>query len=120
MFMGPTPAEVSHIIQGGLRAYLDQQLDGMVKRPEMYCGGDPFTLEMMYIQAVDFRAQVDWLGAREQKNVVSAMRYWSGVLHDHGYQSTKPLAHQVEGPEAMALLVELLPRLRESVPRSAP
>lgn len=39
MFMGPTPAEVSHIIQGGLLAYLDRQLDGMVERPEMYCGG---------------------------------------------------------------------------------
>lgn len=84
------------------------------KRPEMYCAGEPFTLEMMYLQAMDFRAQVDWLGQREANNVVSSMRYWSAVLHDHGYQSNKPLAHQVEGLEP---LVELLPRLREAMRR---
>lgn len=101
-------------VQEHLLTYIEGQLDGMEKRPEMYCAGDPFTLEMMYLQAMDFRAQVDWLGRREESNVVSSMRYWSAVLHDHGYQSNKPLAHQVEGLEPV---VELLPRLREAMRR---
>jgi hypothetical protein len=98
-------------------AYLADRLDKIAEHPGGW--GDPFAVECQYFMLIEFQWFLE-TGLRG----VSPTRLWSGILHEHGYLSNVPLAHQ-EGlrddqDKAFEELVRLLPLLRGYVPQECP
>lgn len=83
-------------------------LHHLVRAPEMW--GDPFSIEMQYLTTLDILVNLRGLTSEDPK--MHPSRQWCRVIHEGGYRSNLPLAHQTEGFDA---LVRLLPRLRDCV-----
>ncbi|MDB4278022.1 hypothetical protein N9917_00170 [Deltaproteobacteria bacterium] len=97
--------------------FLEQRLDAIVKQPPMW--GDPFAVENGYLHCIEFLWVVE-CGKLDH----GATRAWTSIIHEAGYLSNVPLAHQ-EGlrdneDKAFAALTELLPKLREYGPVDCP
>ena len=108
----PTQVPAESTVQKYLLDYVHNQLDALVASPSGW--GDPFSVENLYLQALDFREQIRWLDQYEKQGKESS-RYWSGVLKDHGYIPNVPLSNQLEqqsDDEVFAVLMKLLPKLR--------
>jgi len=83
-------------------------LGHLVRAPDMW--GDPFSVEMQYLTTLDILINLRGLASEDPKKGVG--RRWCGVIHENGYRSNLPLAHQTEGFD---VLVKLLPKLRACV-----
>lgn len=83
-------------------------LGHLVRAPPMW--GDPFSVEMQYLTTLDILTNLRGLTSDDPKKAVG--RRWCGVIHENGYRSNLPLAHQTEGFDA---LIKLLPQLRSWV-----